>query len=246
MSNNAFDNDAFFERYKGVRTKAESYNNLLEQPAIKPLLPDLKDKTVLDMGCGFGFSCVAFRKNGAAKVIGIDISEKMLEAARAQNTDDNLQFLKLEIEKITELGQKFDVIYSSMTMHYIVDFEAVVKQVYQVLNDGGIFLFSQEHPLCTASLEGPTWIEDEEGLKIAAPVSSYLKTGERNVNWMNQNVTKHHRPFSTIVNTLADNGFSILKVVEPVPTEEILAFAPQMYTELHRPTAIIIKAQKGV
>ena len=244
MSDNVFDNDAFFESYKGARTKSENYNNLMEQPAMKLLLPDLKNKTILDMGCGFGFSCVEFRKKGAAKVIGIDISEKMLDAARSQNTDENLIFLRHDIEKIDELGLTFEIVYSSMTMHYIVDFEKIVKKVHKVLNDNGIFIFSQEHPMGTASLTGPAWIEDEHGTKTAASISTYLKSGERNVNWMNANVTKQHRPFSTIINNLVENGFSILKIIEPVPTKQILEIAPHMYDEIHRPTAIIIKAQK--
>ena len=244
MRNNLFDNDDFFERYKSARTKSISYNNLLEQPAMKSLLPDLKNKIVLDMGCGFGFSCVEFRKKGAAKVIGIDISEKMLHAARSQNTDENLQFLHLDIEKINELGLTFDVVYSSMTMHYIVDFEKIVKKVYEVLNNKGVFLFSQDHPICTASLEGPTWIENEQGVKTAAAISNYLKNGERNVDWMNQSVVKYHRSFSAIMNTLVEHGFSVLKVVEPMPTEQVLQLAPHMCDEMHRPTAIIIQAQK--
>ena len=244
MSNNHFDNAEFFENYKEIRTKAQSYNNLLEQPNMKALLPDLTGKTVLDMGCGFGFSCVEFRKKCAAKVIGIDISEKMLEAARSQNTDENLQFLNLDIEKIDELGIKFDVVYSSLTLHYIVDFKKVVKKVHSVLNNNGVFLFSQEHPLCTAPLAGPVWIKNEDGIKTAASIANYLEDGERTVSWMNQKIVKQHRSFSTMINSLVENGFAIEKVVEPAPTEEVLELAPDMYDEVHRPTAVIVKVRK--
>jgi len=245
LCDNHFDNDDFFENYKDVRTKAVSYNNLLEQPAMKALLPSLENKTVLDMGCGFGFSCVEFRKKGAAKVIGIDISEKMLAAARSQNTDENLQFLNLDIEKIDELGMKFDIVYSSMTMHYITDFEKVVKKVQSVLKKKGVFLFSQEHPLCTAPLFGPTWNENKKGIKTSAVIANYLEDGKREVNWMNQNVVKQHRSFSTIINTLAENGFSIEKIIEPTPVDKVLELAPHMYDEIHRPSAIVIRARKG-
>ena len=244
MSSNLFDNNEFFENYKNIRTKSISYNNLLEQPAIKSLMPELKNKTLLDLGCGFGFSCVQFRKKGAAKVIGIDISQKMLDAARSQNTDENLEFLHLDIDRIDELGLKFDIVYSSMTMHYIADFEKTVRKVYDVLGDNGIFLFSQEHPMNTAPLAGPAWIENEQGQKTAIAISNYLENGRRNINWLNQDVVKYHRPFSAIINNLAENGFSVLKVVEPMPTQEDLKLAPHMYDEIHRPTAIIIKAQK--
>jgi len=246
MSEILFDNGDFFENYKNIRTKKDSYNNLLEQPAIKKLLPSLTGKTVLDAGCGFGFSCVEFRNKGASKVVGIDISEKMVKAASDNNEDKNLLFLKFDIDKIDELGMEFDLVYSSMTMHYLPDFTKVVGKVHNVLSKGGIFLFSQEHPLLTAPTAGVQWLKDENGVKTSAVISNYLQNGVRNVRWMDQDVTKQHRSLSTIINTLIDNSFSILNIIEPAPTEEVLKTAPHMYDELLRPTAIIIKAQKIV
>ena len=168
----------------------------------------------------------------------------MLDAARGQNTDENLEFLKLDVENINEIGRKFDIVYSSMTMHYIADFDRVVKKIHRVLRDGGIFLFSQDHPMGTASPGGPAWVTDHGGAKTAASISHYLVPGERAVIWMEQIVTKHHRPVSVVINTLVENGFSISRVIEPAPTEDILAQAPHMYDEIHRPTAIIIGALK--
>ena len=154
MSQNIFDNDQFFESYKEVRHKEESYNNLIEQPSMRLLLPDINKKTVLDMGCGFGTTCKNFLKMGAAKVVGIDISEKMLDFAMTQNADANIQYMKLDMEKINEIGMKFDFVYSSLALHYIPDFEQLTKKVYDLLNQDGIFLFSQEHPMVTAPLLG--------------------------------------------------------------------------------------------
>lgn len=57
MQQNIYDNNEFFENYKNTRLSNDSFNELLEQPAMKRLLPDLQGKTVLDLGCGFGFNC---------------------------------------------------------------------------------------------------------------------------------------------------------------------------------------------
>ena len=244
MGHNYFDNDAVFQRYMELRNKTVNYNNLVEQPSMRLLLPDLKNKIVLDMGCGFGVNCIDFIKMGAAKVVGIDISEKMLNVAMNQNANENIQYIKLNIENINEINFKFDLIYSSLTLHYIADFDKLVQKAYNILNNNGIFLFSQEHPLCTAPLEGPTWIKDEHGVKISSPVSNYLENGERNLKWMNENRVVYHRSFSHIINNLIENGFSIMKIVEPAPTKHILEIAPHLYDEIHRPTSIIIKTQK--
>ena len=71
---NIFDNDTFFRGYKELRKDDANYNIQLEQPAMRKLLPDVKGKFVLDLGCGYGCNCLDFIKRGATGVIGIDIS----------------------------------------------------------------------------------------------------------------------------------------------------------------------------
>ena len=76
---NIFDNAIFFEGYKKLRDNAVNANTLFEIPALLSMLPALAGKQVLDLGCGFGEHCKLFLEQGAEKVVGIDISEKMLE-----------------------------------------------------------------------------------------------------------------------------------------------------------------------
>jgi len=242
MTQPLFDNKDFFEKYKAVRHKEDGYNNLIEHPAMHALLPDLSGKAVLDMGCGFGYNCKSFADAGATSVVGIDISQKMVYAARELNAAPNLRFELLYMEEIHALGQKFDVIFSSMAMHYIADFDFLVKQVYGALNDGGVFLFSQEHPMQTGG--GSKWLS-EEGDREGAIVSDYLRDGVRNEVWMEKERQIYHRSVSTIVNTLVENGFAISKIVEPAPSENALAIAPKYYKEFHRPTALIVVAVKS-
>jgi len=244
IQNILFNEEAVVEDYKTVRNKTESYNNLIEQPAMKLLLPDLKNKSVLDMGCGFGINCIDFLRRGAVKITGIDISEKMLDFAKAENSDVNIKYIKLGMERINELDSKFDFVYSSLAIHYIADFEKLIKDIYSKLNDNGILLFSQSHPLTTAPMEGATWIKNDQGVKISSPVSNYLENGQRILNWKDIQYPIYHRSFSLIINALVENGFTIMKIVEPAPTNQAIEIVPGMYDEMHRPTAIIIKAQK--
>ena len=81
---NIYDNEIFFAGYKKIRENQVNANNLFEIPALFSMMPNLKDKTILDLGCGFGEHCKGFVESGAKKVIGIDISEKMLEIAKQQ------------------------------------------------------------------------------------------------------------------------------------------------------------------
>ena len=219
---NIYDNETFFEGYKKIRENKINANNLFEIPALFSMMPDLKDKTILDLGCGFGEHCKRFVESGAKKVIGIDISEKMLEIAKEENSDSKITYINMPMENISQLNEKFDIVVSSLAFHYVEDFSGVVKNIYDMLNENGIFLFSQENPLCTCFSGGNRWTKDENGNKLYINLSNYGIEGERESSWFVDNVKKYHRTFSTIINTLIETGFKIEKIIEPLPTEELL------------------------
>ena len=68
---NIFDDETFFAGYRKLRESDTNSNDLLEQPAMRKLLPDLADKTVLDLGCGYGHNCIEFVQKGASRVVGV-------------------------------------------------------------------------------------------------------------------------------------------------------------------------------
>ena len=100
---NIYDDEIFFEGYKKIRDNKINANNLFEIPTLFSMLPDLKNKRILDLGCGFGEHCKRFIECGAKRVVGIDISEKMLEVARNENSDPNIIYINMPMEKIAEL-----------------------------------------------------------------------------------------------------------------------------------------------
>lgn len=141
MSQNIYDNEKFFNSYKSLRETDNNYNILLEQPAMKKLLPDLTDKTALDIGCGFGINCMDFINAGAKFVTGVDISQNMLAAAKEQNSHKNIEYINMDMKEILSLGKKYDFVYSSLAFHYEEDFERLSNDIYTLLNDGGILFF---------------------------------------------------------------------------------------------------------
>lgn len=241
---NIYDNETFFEGYKKIRENEANANNVFEIPALFSLLPDLKGKSVLDLGCGFGEHCKGFIKKGAAKVVGVDISEKMLEVAREENSDPRITYLNMAMEDIGSLEEHFDVVVSSLAFHYVEDFDGVVGKIYRLLNKDGEFIFSQEHPLNTCFTRGSRWTFDENGEKIFANVSNYCVETENESTWFVDNVKRYHRMFSTIVNTLTDNGFEVKRLIEPIADEELLKKYPQFKDSCHKPDFLLIKAVK--
>ena len=241
---NIYDNETFFEGYKKIRENEVNANNLFEIPALFSMMPNLKDKIILDLGCGFGEHCKRFVESGAKKIIGIDISEKMLEIAKQENADSKITYINMPMENIWQLNEKFDVVVSSLAFHYVEDFSGVVKNIYDMLNENGIFLFSQENPLCTCFSGGNRWTKDENGNKLYINLSNYGIEGERKSSWFVDNVKKYHRTFSTIINTLIETGFTIEKMIEPLPTEDLLKKYPEYKDLFHKPDFLLVKVRK--
>ena len=243
---NIFDNPIFFEGYKKIRENAKNANNLFEIPALFSMMPDLKGKRVLDLGCGFGEHCKQFVDNGAEKVVGIDISSKMLEVAKQENSDPKIVYVNMPMEDIARLNESFDIVVSSLALHYVEDFAGVVRSIYSLLETEGVFIFSQEHPLVTCHCGGNRWTKDENGEKKHVNLSNYGVEGQRQAKWFVDNVKVYHRTFSNIVNTLLEAGFSIEHMIEPLPTPELLESYPEYKDLFHKPDFLLLKVKKQI
>lgn len=131
-----------------MRKRDDNLNVLLEQPAMKKLLPDVMGKRVLDLGCGCGKNCRDFIERGAVSVVGVDLYEKMLAVAQKENRRDGITYLHMDMTMLSDISGTFDLIYSSLAFHYVENFPLFVSGLYDILSPGGVLLFSQEHPIC--------------------------------------------------------------------------------------------------
>lgn len=243
---NIFDNQHFFDSYQELRSKDNCLNDLLEQPAMKELLPDLQGKTVLDIGCGCGHNCLDFIGRGAKKVVGIDISEKMLEVAKKESADPNIEYRQMNMNEISSLNMKFDFVYSSLAIHYAENFKKLISDIFGLLNNGGILLYSQEHPIITASVDENMrhFNFDENGNRVSYTFSDYSRSGVRKIHWLGEEVTKYHRPMGEIITDIAHSGFVITDVVEPLPKPWAVEKMPAVVKAYIKPNYLIVKAVK--
>ncbi|WP_369379391.1 class I SAM-dependent methyltransferase [Lysinibacillus fusiformis] len=243
MKQNKYDDMQFFSAYEKMPRSVQGLDAAGEWHVLKTLLPDLKNKHVLDLGCGFGWHCRYARAQQAKSVIGVDISEKMLEKAQEKTDDPFISYLKIPIEDIQFSASQFDVVLSSLAIHYLQNFEALCKKVYTYLKPGGSFVFSVEHPIFT-SRDEQDWYNDEQGNRLHWPVDHYQTEGIRETTFLTENVIKYHRTSSTYMNDLIQVGFTIRAVKEPMPSEEMLQTIPGMQDELRRPMFLMIVAEK--
>ena len=242
---NIFDNSDFFNGYKSIRENPINENNLFEVPSLMSMLPDISGMEIMDLGCGFGEHCVKYVEMGAKSVVGVDISSRMLDVARAENSLPRIEYICMPMEDIGQLGRRFDIVISSLAMHYVKDFRSIVQNIHDALRPGGFFIFSQEHPVCTCYPKNHArWTKDNAGGKICYNMSGYGIEGERSTTWVVDDVIKYHRTFSTIINALTESGFVIRKIEEPIPSEELLKEYPQYSDLLIKPNFLVIKAMR--
>jgi ubiquinone/menaquinone biosynthesis C-methylase UbiE len=214
---NIYDEPLFFAGYEKLRRMAIGLNEVLEQPALRSMLPaSLEGMRILDLGCGFGDFARRARVEGARTVVGIDVSLRMLERAIALTTDPAITYLHASIEQLELDDDPFDMVVSSLAMHYVEDYRGAVRRVAHLLKSGGRLAFSVEHPMCTA-LPQQQWIRDAGGTPLFWPVDDYHLEGKRETKWFINGVIKYHRTVETYVTTLISAGFSLYSLKEPVP-----------------------------
>ncbi|ASD65159.1 class I SAM-dependent methyltransferase [Bdellovibrio bacteriovorus] len=242
MAQNIYDNPKFFEGYTQLPRQIHGLEGAPEWPALQSMLIPVSDKRVVDLGCGFGWVSRWMRDNGAKSVLGLDLSEKMIERARKDTKDTLIEYRIADLDQLTLPPESFDIAFSSLTFHYVRDFERLVKTIHHSLSKGGQFVFSIEHPVYMAAAH-PHWIMDEEGRKTW-PVNGYSVEGERKTDWFIDGVIKYHRTMATTINTLISCGFEILQVKEFAPSAEQIAKTPALLEELERPMMLLVSAAK--
>lgn len=244
MKQNIYDNPEFFQKYKAIRERANNYNNLLEQPNFLRLMPDVKDKVVLDIGCGMGDFAASCIEKGAAQVKGIDISKNMIDLAKSKHVHHQLQFQHIAFEDLQLADGSIDVICSSLAFHYIADFTALVNKIGRALAPNGILLFSIEHPMVTANKGHADWILNQHGQILHYALDHYQEEGKRTHSWLVDDVITYHRTLSTIINTMIANWIQIEQIVEPIPTDEAMQLLPTLDKQMKCPAFLIVKGKK--
>lgn len=243
MKENKYDDKVFFDKYSNMDRSIKGLEGAGEWHELKQLLPDLRGKRVLDLGCGFGWHCRYAIENGASSVIGVDISEKMIEVAKNKTDSDAIQYICMPIEDISFPEDSFDVVISSLTLHYIPSFEDVLDKIKKLLVSGGDFVFSVEHPIFTA--EGAQdWYYDEQGNRLHWPVDHYFTEGVRKAVFLGEDVIKYHKTLTTYLKTLITAGFELTGLVEPQPSKQLLQERPDNMDELRRPMMLLISSRK--
>lgn len=240
--NDIYDNNEFFQAYAEMDRSKGGLEAAGEWHQLQPLFPAMNGKTVLDLGCGYGWHCKYAAQMGALDILGIDSSKKMIETALAKNSDARIRYKVCGLEEYTYPENTYDLVISNLVLHYIEDLENIYRKVHQTLKDGGCFLFNIEHPAFTAGVK-EDWIYDGNGRPRYWAIDNYYYPGERETNFLGCKVVKQHHTLTQILNPLLKCGFQMEAIEEAMPPENMLDI-PGMRDEMRRPMMLLVKAKK--
>jgi len=215
-------------------------NGLLDPPMLAAC-GEVTGLNALDCGCGEGRFCRLLAQRGAAYVLGVDLCEPMIAAARElqAGTDEyrvadaqNLDFLP---------DASFDIAVSYLNQCDLPDFAANNREVYRVLRPGGVFAVANLHPMRSAV---GTWHRDDDGSKQHVVVDDYFDESARQWRMMGVDFTNFHRTLATYLRGFLDAGFRLRGLVEPTVTEEQLGEWPELDDEVRVPNFIVYVLEK--
>ena len=144
----ATDYDNIARQYR--ESKKLPFRRHVEWHTYRKMLGDVTGKSVLDLACGEGFYSRRIKNNGADRVVGVDLSENMIELAREREAQDKLGII-FTVGDITELGKigDFDLVVASYLLNYAQTREHLLdmcRTIFANLKSGGRFVSMNNNP----------------------------------------------------------------------------------------------------
>lgn len=241
---NIYDNKEFFEGYQGIRDQF-SANELIEIPQLFELIDNVKDLSILDLGCGTGKHDRKLIEMGARRVVGIDLSNNMIQEAMKSISSDRIEYKVMSMNDIDQLDEKFDMVVSSLAIHYVQDYDGLCKKIYHVLKDGGRFVFSYGHPMDSCAI-----LNDYSNNFVILNnkkyflISDYNNEGKRISHWFVDGVETYHRNMSHLVNGLIKAGFQLEHMAESYATDEAIQLNPKYVDQKDHSYYVYFKCKK--
>lgn len=196
--------------------KAE--NAYIEQPAMRKAVGDVKGLKIFEMGCGPGILAEYLIHEGA-KVVGYDVSPKMIELAKARNPKNGTFFVADGANPLplgSEYNGQFDMAVASLAIDYIKDWSIPLSEVHRLLKPKGKFIFTIQHPLGSWN-----WYKPECAFGVQLVESSWKAFTDEPVI-----VPDYYRSFEEIINPLITAGFKILRVEDLKPIDALRVLDP--------------------
>ncbi|TCL62701.1 methyltransferase domain-containing protein [Rhizobium sp. BK251] len=240
-----------------VQAGFDVYRTLYTLPSFLSFMPDIKGKSVIDLGCGEGSNTRCFAELGA-RMTGVDLSRRLIAEARQKEAERPLgiQYENSSFSNMATLQPaSFDVALSTMALMDGPDFPAAMREAYRILKTGGLLCFSVLHPCFITP--ATKWVRDEDGNHLGLRVGRYFDRTPFVERWhfskrpstdgiVPFEVPRFPRTLSEYINAVSDAGFRITKIDEPRPDTKLSEEHPWLARwYAHAPLVLFVEAAKA-
>lgn len=237
--------DRFADAYSSMHGEQGDLNKeVLLTPTLLSLIGCVKDKRLLDAGCGEGYLSRILADRGA-EITAVDYSPRMIEIAKERTPEELLiNYQRGNCEDLHFLNNNsFDIIVSNMVFHDLANYKKAFKEMFRLLVKEGLFIFSILHPCFITPESG--WERTKSGQKLHWNVDKYFYEGTYEQNYgEEEKMFLFHRTLTSYINILLKTGFTIESVIEPKPSYEMLKKYPSYAEDYRCADFIVFKLKK--
>lgn len=203
-----------------IRERRDRYRTELTDPAVLEAVGDCRGLAVLDAGCGEGYLARELARRGAARVVGVDTSPTLIEAATAAAPSRQVSFKVGDIARLPVETGALDLVVANHVLNDLPDLDEPFREFARVLKARGRLVFLVLHPCFYVP-------RAERGSDRPADTYFTVRMGEQHFEvdglvspspaayWL--------RPLEAYVEALAGAGFHVVGMREPHPGQQLLA-----------------------
>ena len=200
----------------GTGNVGRAFQRLIRENVL-PALGKVKNKKILDIGCGEGYWARYLTSEGA-KIFALDGAANMLAVAHAHPDNANIDFILGDLLSFTPFtNDVFDIVLCNMVLMDMQYIDLVFDESYRVLQKGGKLVFSVVHP-CFYEAIGD-W-EDPESLTPAFRFKAIYRHQVKYLKQLeglpaNSWLSHYNRPIEAYIQPLIKSGFYLSYFSEP-------------------------------
>lgn len=206
--------------------EGDPYRRLVMIPTILKLLPDIKGKKIVDIGCGNGILIPYLLKLSPKLVVGTDFLPELVDVAR-KRLPDSVKIYEHDVTKKLNIKEApFDGCICNFVLNAVEDIESAFKNMYRLLDNNAFLILGVIHPIFLLGrnlLSEPMLKGYKSYFKGLMVIDGYSEKDK----YVEFNSYTH--PPSAYINAAINAGFRIEKMLEPETPKEVVDANPKYY-----------------
>lgn len=210
---------------------------------------DIRGKTILDVACGAGYYTRLLRQNGGSKVVGVDVSEAMIDLARRQEAAEPLgiTYHVHDVSDMLQLGN-FDLVVSAYLLNFAADEAALTAMCQHILDNlanDGAFVYFGMNPTYPYEKDNNAKLEKYRLRTAATPMTEGFEVTV-SVLGSQISIANYLLPMATYERALTRAGFSRVEWLPlKVSDEGIKEFGEEFWIDtLNNPMHTAMRASR--